>query len=132
MDSEIQLLRAVIDCLNRVYKERALGLALSKLIASAGCMLFPFLDDDEDALASATLSALKSMMEIDNDVLYGPLLDLSGASIPPCPLKVESKRHQAKTITPSVSSPIGGSNRYQRAVDELLAFADSLPEQTLE
>jgi len=158
-ESECGLLLATLGCLRRVYGiDRDVGTALSGLIPTSGTMLFPFLDDDDDdddgAIAEACAETLRAMLRIDCDALWRPLLELSGKrTVPQCPLLLQ--RADGATTTTATSAAAGtgekgklavtaavaaaavpppaptAADRLAAAAEELVAFVEALPEQSL-
>jgi hypothetical protein len=126
-DSELHLILSIFDCLCRVLHILVLP---ESLLSSVGSTLLPFLDDGyypNDIAASAML-ALKKILERNYDILYRPILELSGSGIPPCPLLLLSRSVDDNLLVPRhhESSVLGAK------ANELLAHIDSLPEQDID
>jgi hypothetical protein len=143
-ESERALLESVAHCLARIFANRELGSVLSGLIPAAGAMLLPFLDEPGDApgkgsrlLADACTDALRSMLRADSDALSRQLIELSGGSVPRCPLSAGPTAAPrpvpgSAATTTAVASAVPSSSRLAAACRELLEYADSLPEQPLD
>jgi len=143
-DSERQLALSILQCLNRVFLQEECGKALEVILPTAGSMLLPLLDVElEFQVGALTMDCLKSMLQIDCDVLWRPLLELSGG-ISPCPLRIhpdDSKCHVGPISSldtrtndekkgPSELSD-KGSHLLASRCQELLDYVDTLPEQSV-
>jgi hypothetical protein len=120
------LVVAVMQCLDRVFGHRPAGEALCGLIPSAGTLIFPFVESEDTDIEKSCIEALKSMLCIDCDTLYGFLLEMSGERIPLCPLFIRRKQQASLVTKTSCNSP-----KIKRSALSLLEFIDSLPEQAL-
>jgi hypothetical protein len=140
-DTERQLVMAMLRCLTRAFQQKDCGLALQSILGLAGNLILPLLEIGNDTdIEGATMECLKSILQIDCDILWRPLLDFSGSSIPPCPLRI----HSAPTSHPSnaekstcVNTPhsrtsLDGHNSLMTVrCCELIFFAESLSEQRI-
>jgi hypothetical protein len=133
-DSERRLILAILQCLSRVFQHEDCGLALSSILASAGSMLLPLLEDNDQEIVGCAMQALKNIAMIDCDVLWRPLLQLSGRGIPRCPLRNlcynTNKVRQSEVIQQSSLSKQQESDLALRC-QELMAYIETLPEQPL-
>lgn len=125
-ESEFSLVLATIQCLSRVFGHRPVGIILSGLIPGVGSLLFPFLEEESESLVSACTDALHNLLRIDSDSLWRPLIEMSGRSVPLCPL---NQFNRAAAEPPKTTPP---SERLARKANDLLLFVESLPEQTLD
>ncbi|KAL3922927.1 MAG: hypothetical protein SGILL_001940, partial [Bacillariaceae sp.] len=141
-DTERQLVLAMLNCLTRAFQQKDCGPALQSILGSAGTLVLPLLEIDNDSnIEDATMDCLKSILRINCDILWRPLLELSGKGIPPCPLKISwSLNGVGHTVTPSenvrantFTVPANPKDNHVLAVRcrELLSFAESLPEQSI-
>jgi len=128
-ESEKALVLSAIRCLRLVFGHVTAGKSLSGLIPSAGSLLFPFLDDTDGSIVEECVLALRSMLRIDCDSLWRPLLEMSGQTIPTCPFKLRSGFSRG---SPERSARPPTSAKSSATARELLAFIDALPEQTLD
>jgi hypothetical protein len=128
-DSEHRLLLSILRCLGRVLRQEECSRALKSILASLGSTLLPLLDIENDfEIEGLTRDCLKSILRIDCDILWRPLLELSGNGIPLCPININqgSKTRRDASIQDGGEKSILASRCH-----ELLTFVDSLPEQTL-
>jgi hypothetical protein len=123
--SETILILAVLKCLERVFGEKDCGMALSSLVTSAGTLLLPFLDDNDEKISNASFNALQKIVEIDCDALWRPLLHLSGQWMPLHPLRSPLS---VKEDTASLALP---THLLARKAQELITHIESLPEQII-
>lgn len=119
-----KLLHAVLEFLSRVYGVRKCGVGLARLIPAAGTIVLPFLADQGDLRARA-MEAVKAMVMIDCDALWRPLLQLSRRQIP------------TRTLYPQfagldANDKVECKTPLELAAAELVAFIESLPEQSFE
>ena len=138
-ESEQALLIAVMDCLRRIFAHRPTGLALAGLIPSIGAILFPFLEHEMEDISMACIETVRSLVRIDCDALWRPLLEMSGQRLAPCPLKLRKEKGQSeedvlvKDLTPSKSDTISSASlKSARIAESLMTFIESLPEQEIE
>jgi hypothetical protein len=121
-----KLLFSMLNFLTRIYRQEGCGEGLSGLIPAAGTILLPFLAN-EGELQTRTMRALKTMMLIDCDALWRPLLQLSHRPLPPNPFggvlqsSVDVTVHDNENKTP-----------LELAANELVEFVEALPEQPLD
>ena len=139
-DTERQLILSILKCLDRVLQQKECGKAVATLLGSIGFTLLPLLDIKEQAkIQDLAMDCIRNIILIDCDVLKRPLLELSGIRVPSCPLKFGIDRHNPweKTALQENSddncspSRFGGINTIIDRCHELLAFADTLPEQSI-
>ena len=123
-ETEKLLIIAMLNCVNCTFGQSDCGLALSGLVSSVGTVALSFLGDVEEAISMAAFNALKKLIEIDCDALWRPLVQLSGQGIPIRPLKPLSVQDfQSLAELPSHILALKAR--------ELMAYAESLPEQAL-
>jgi hypothetical protein len=67
------------------------------------------------------------MLQIDCDSMVRPLYEMSGRSLPVCPLKIDGL-----APGPPVAVSMSTTAAQREAAIELLTFVDSLPEQSLD
>lgn len=122
-DSERHLLISIFDCLGRAIDILLLS---ETVLAPIGSILLPFLDSDyyHQDIAFEAMNTLKKLVDSNCDILYRPLLELSGQGIPVCPLP--STAHS--TPIPLATSKTNGSILSKKS-QELLDYIDSLSEQ---
>lgn len=121
MSQKEVLLSSLFTFFNGVFNLQELGQKAAPLISSIGSMIIPFIADKapigEDAMA-----VLESMISIDNDVLFRPLLATSGQGPPSYPfLQIDNSR--------KITNDGQSFCLLQLRAQELLIFSDSLPEQ---
>lgn len=119
-----KLLFSILDFLSRIYGERKCGLGLSSLIPVAGTLVLPFLATEGELHARA-MKALKTMMLIDCDALWRPLLQLSHRPLPPSPFGLQ------RSIV-VVEDRYECSTPLELGAEELIGFVESLPEQSID
>lgn len=143
-DSERQLILSMIRCLSRVLQQEDCGRALRNLLSQAGLMLIPFLDVGDDfQVESSAMDCLKTILRINCDVLWRPLLELSGNGMPPCPLQLPMDTNRVnhnKMITVDSlavveqfpdSTAAGKTHLLAKRSRELMAYVETLPEQPI-
>ena len=132
-DSERLLILSILKCLGRVFQHKDCGFALSMVFPSASSMLFPFLDNNDDAIAASAMEALKAVAEIDCDILWRPLLELSGRRIPPCPLKrpLDKSNTSSQSSTAITMTPPQVNSKLALKCQKLMEYIELLPEQPL-
>jgi hypothetical protein len=128
-ESEILVLMSAMRCICQVYSHLPVGKCLPGLIPSIANVLFPFLNDKNESVIAECLRALKSMLQIDCDSMWRPLYEMSGRSLPECPLELDGITPRP-TVTFSLAT--SATLAQKEAAMELLAFIDLLPEQTLD
>jgi hypothetical protein len=119
-----KLLFSILDFLSRIYGQRECGMGLTDLIPTVGTIIIPFLANHGE-LRDRTLRALKTIMLIDCDALWRPLLQLSHHPLPPRPFGHKDSCTAVVNPDQECTTPL------ELAAEELVAFVDSLPEQTL-
>lgn len=125
-DSNSTLVFSILKCLRRVFHE--CGRFLISTMAAAGSILLPLLDEDDPNLASCTMEILKVIVTTDYDVIYRPLLELSGRGMPPFPLPLPG------TVVPARNNQVTHTPRatpLTERCEEILCLIDSLPEQSV-
>lgn len=128
-ETQGQLIVSILKCLNRILEQEDCGKAVKKLLDSIGSTLLPLLDiEDQTTIQELSMDCIRSILKIDSDVLRRPLVELSGTKIPPCPLKFKKAPLLVLDVTPSRT---GNRSTMGNRCHELLAFADSLPEQAI-
>lgn len=120
-----KLLFSIVDFLSRIYSQRECGMGLADLIPTVGTIIIPFLANYGE-LRDRTMRALKTMMLIDCDALWRPLLQLSHRPLPPRPFGHEDACITVANPNEKCTTPL------ELAAVELVAFIEALPEQTLE
>ncbi len=128
-ETQGQLIAAILKCLNRILKQEDCGKAVKKILDSIGSTLLPLLDIEyQTTIQERSMDCIRSILKIDSDVLRRSLMELSGMKIPPCPLKFKRK---SPSLVMDVSTCLSTGNKSTigNRCHELLAFADSLPEQ---
>jgi hypothetical protein len=135
-DSERRLFLSVIRCLTRILRQDDCGKALLSILPKAGLMLLPFLGFDDDVeLEVCLMDCLKCILQIDCDILRRALLDLSGCSVPLCPIRsrIEPYGNRDMDLSTRVLTPAcRGLNVLQATkCHDLLLFAETLAEQSL-
>jgi hypothetical protein len=139
-DSERQLVLSMLRCINRTMKQEECGKTLESILVPAGAMLLPLLGCDNDIeLENLTMDCLKTILGINYDVLWRPLLELSGVGIPPCRLSTTQNIVTNRTRTAQLAKKqvfSSTSNKRDQLIvirsQELLAYIDTLPEQLIE
>jgi hypothetical protein len=94
------------------------------LIPAAGTIVLPFLAD-QGQLRARAMEAMKAMLLIDCDALWRPLLQLSRRQIP-----TRSLYPQFAGI--KTNDEVECRTPLELAAAELVAFIESLPEQSFE
>ena len=133
-DSERLLILSILKCLVRVFQHKDCGFALSGILASAGSMLLPFLDNNDHEVVRFAMQALKNIITIDCDVIWRPLVHLSGRGMPRCPLANIchiSNKVLSNKVAPQVSLSEENDSDLSLRCQELIDFIKSLPEQPL-
>ena len=139
-ESEQALLLSVLEFFERVYRAREVGQALAPLIPATGALLLPFLAfgngqhlHDDSVVSFGARRAVESMLRIDADALWRPLMELSGRPWPACPLQIMEQNVPPTSSGTMLSLHRAGmvDHRLTRAASELLDFAKGLPEQPL-
>jgi hypothetical protein len=138
-DTQRQLIVSILKCLNRIFQQEECGKAVEKLLGSIGFTLLPLLDiEDQTKIQELSMDCIRNILQIDCDVLRRPLMDLSGTRIPSCPLKFgkDLGNNSGEEMTDyssyyPVSVSTGSSSTIANRCHELLAFANSLPEQAI-
>jgi hypothetical protein len=137
--SERLLVRSILQCLNQALGQEECGRALGAILVPIGSMLLPLLDNGSDPeIADLSMESVKKILNIDCDALLRPLLELSGAGIPPCPLKKPpcpgTKTSECKEIATTEShqeAPESEGSILANRCRELLEYLESLPEQSI-
>jgi hypothetical protein len=125
--SETSLIIAMLLCFAGVFRTRVCGQSLAGLITTAGTLILPYLGDPGE-VGVACQEAIEQMIQIDCDALWRPLLQLSGSPFPPPrPWKAAPLGLRSMTIQQDKSVP---TQCLQRRAKELVAFIESLPEQS--
>lgn len=138
-DTERQLVLSMLHCLTRALRQDDCGPALRSNLGSVGSMVLPLLEIGNDAdIEGATMDCLKSVLQIDCDTLWRPLLELSGTGIPSCPLNIRSTSNSPSASMISDSFAPGMEPSCDRddslvavRCRELLSFVELLPEQKI-
>lgn len=130
--SERKLAISIFCCLDRAIGNEDCGRALYKLLPAVGSMMLPFLDADDSDILTLTMNCLKSILSIDCDVLLRPLLELTGQGLPPSPLLLRTNTNDRTRPTLfSMQHEEPHTSSLASRCQELLVFAESLPEQRL-
>ena len=138
VDSERHLARAIFQCLTRVFScKGSYGTVLVRIYQAVGLVVLPFLDSegdnqDGDDISLVAMDAIKSILSHDADILFRPLLELSGRGIPPCPIRSSTDGALVQTIISDVSESTSNGTVLANRCQELLDFIATLPEQELE
>lgn len=136
--SERHLIMSILQCLNTAFRHEDCGRALGTILLPVGTVLLPLLDIEDDfEIAGSAMDALKNILKLDCDVLWRPILELSGVGIRPCPLKkppdslsTTAKAENNMTLSQREVLKPGRSLLATRCM-ELMAFVETLPEQAL-
>lgn len=135
-ESERQLFISILRCITRVMQQVDCGKALTSTLPKTGQMLLVFLEIRNDVeVVAAVMKSLKSMLRIDCGLLRRPLLELSGRGIRQCPLPyfdagLDSSGNVRLDVFSCTETTLLDP-RLGTPYEELLSFAESLPEQSV-
>ena len=124
-----KLLRSLLSLYTKVFRNPELAERAASSIPTIGTMILPFISD-EDPIGETAMETMKAMLCIDCDVLWRSLLSTSGRGLPSNPYD-ESEIPQRQESEVVVQEASQGSLLQKRA-QELLDFANALPEQNIE
>lgn len=140
-DTQRQLIVSILKCLDRILQQNECGKKVERLFGSIGFTLLPLLDiEDQTKIQELSMDCIRNILRIDSDVLRRPLMELSGTRMPSCPLKFGKdtdlrtsgeKAALMRVTNHSSLSVSADNNTIVGRCHELLAFADSLPEQVI-
>lgn len=85
-EAEQTLIISMTMSLSRVFNSRC-GKCLDSILAQAGFIIFPFLEDFNDSVRSCAKDVIMSIVALDRDVLLRKLLELSGIGLPRNPFR---------------------------------------------
>jgi hypothetical protein len=129
-------LLAILACIDHCLQSRVLGVGLMGLVSSIGTLVLPLLADD-GKVGDAAAEVVKSLLALDSDALWRPLMTLSGGShVSPRPYKSRSTLSRNGSGCPlDVIVKEGPDERVNisltKRVHRLMDFADSLTEQVI-
>ena len=124
-DSECHLIIAIFECIGRVVE----ALPCPESIMTAICsILLPFLETSYygERIGAVTMTTLKRLSQMNSDVIFTQLLNLTGTNFRPLRLLGVSKGRL------TVPKPSKHSFTLQIKAQELLSYVKALPEQTIE
>jgi len=85
-DRNQMALLAMLACISRCLQSRVLGVGLLGLVSSIGTLVLPLLADD-GKVGDAAEEVVKSLLALDSDALWRPLMTLGGGHVNPRPYK---------------------------------------------
>ena len=129
-------LLAMLACIAQCLQSRVLGVGLMGLVSSIGTLVLPLLADD-GRVGDAAAEVVKSLLALDSDALWRPLMTLSGGGhVSPRPYKSRSSLSRNDTGCPldvivkeRVDERV--NNSLTRRAHQLVDFAGGLPEQVI-
>lgn len=120
-----KLLRSLFSLYTKVFRNPELAERAACSIPTIGTMIMPFISD-EDPIGNTAMETMKAMLCIDCDALWRSLLSTSGRGLPPNPYDEIPQGMGIGTVVQEESSLL------QKRAQELLDFANALPEQNIE
>jgi hypothetical protein len=124
-----KLLCSLFGFYTKVFSNPELFHKAASSISTVGSMILPFVSE-KDPIGGKAMSTIKTMLLIDKDALWRPLLSSSGYLSKQFSLKSHHQLDDGK-LQPSTSEN-GSPSALQLRARELLDFVDDLPEQIID
>ena len=129
-------LLAMLASIDQCLQSRVLGVGLTGLVSSIGTLVLPLLADD-GKVGDAAAEVVKSLLALDSDALWRPLMTLSGSGhVSPRPYKSRSTLSRNDNgcpldviVTEEADERV--TNSLTTRVHRLMDFAGSLTEQVI-
>lgn len=124
-------LLALLDFIAHCFGPSGMGPGLVRLVFDAGTVILPLLADDGD-VGDAAYKSIQSLLSVDSDALWRPLLVTSGGTVGMRPFKSSLTGSGGLTaMEGEVLVRVEIESTMMKQAKKLLAYADSLPEQVI-
>jgi hypothetical protein len=119
-----KLLISILKLFQKIFSQSELGVQASSMISSTGSVILPFVNDP-GVVGNYAMEAVRSMLKVDCDALWRPLLSSCNETLPGKPLQYQKNVSMSSDVVPVKRSLL------QSRAEELMDFGKRLPEQGL-